>query len=225
MRLWAAQTVSSFGARVAREGFAMTAILSLHAAPTELGVLAALSRGPGLVVGLAAGGFVDRSRRRRVMIASDLARVLFIVAVPLAAWLHLLAMPLIYVMAALVGAANALFEIADHAYLPSLIAREHLLDGNAKLGVTDSVAEIGGPALAGGRFLRFNPPFAMLTTAFTYLVSAGFLFSISARELTPEEPAEKPRWYQDIRDGLDAILAEPLLRPILWMAIVSNFFS
>ncbi|MGH9592491.1 MAG: MFS transporter, partial [Bryobacteraceae bacterium] len=78
MRLWAAQTVSSFGARIAREGFAMTAILSIHATPWEIGVLAALARGPGVIVGFFAGGIVDRTERRRVMIGSDLARVLLI---------------------------------------------------------------------------------------------------------------------------------------------------
>ena len=110
MRLWAAQTVSAFGSRIAREGFAMSAILSIHATPGELGLLAALARGPGLVVGLFAGSIVDRSRRRSVMIASDLARTALILTVPLAAWLHMLSMMQLYAVAALVGAASILFE-------------------------------------------------------------------------------------------------------------------
>lgn len=225
MRLWAAQTVSSFGSRIAREGFAMTAILVIHAPPSELGVLAALSRGPGAVVGLIAGGFVDRSSRRRVMIVSDLARVALLLTIPLAAWLHALSMPQIYVVAALVGAANVLFEIADHAFLPSLIDREFLLDGNAKLSITDAVAEIGGPALAGTLFQLFTAPFAMLGTAFTYLVSAAFLFTVPARDLLPESPPEKPRWHRDVAAGLKAILDEPLVRPLLWMGIIFPFFG
>ncbi|HSM96229.1 MAG TPA: MFS transporter, partial [Rhizomicrobium sp.] len=188
LRLWAAQTVSSFGARIAREGFAMTAILTIHAPPAELGLLTALARGPGIVVGLVAGGFVDRSSRRRVMIVSDLARVALILTIPLAAWLHVLAMPQLYATAALVGGAGVLFEIADHAFLPSLIDRELLLDGNAKLSTTDAIAEIGGPAMAGTLFQFFTAPFAMLGTSLTYLVSALFLFTVPARELPPEEP-------------------------------------
>ena len=82
MRLWAAQSVSAFGSRIAREGFAMTAILTIHAPPSELGVLTALARGPGAIVGLVAGGIVDRSRRRHVMIFSDLVRVALILTVP-----------------------------------------------------------------------------------------------------------------------------------------------
>ncbi len=223
LRLWAAQTVSSFGARIAREGFAMSAILAIHASPTELGWLAALSRGPGAVVGLFAGGFVDRTSRRGVMIASDLARTALLLTIPLAAWLHVLAMPQLYVVAALVGAASVLFEIADHAFLPSLIAREHLLDGNAKLGVTDAVAEIGGPAVAGTLFQLFTAPFAMLGTALTYLVSAAFLFAVPAGE-PPPEPA-RSRWHEDLAAGLDAVLAEPLVRPVLGMTVLFMGFA
>jgi predicted MFS family arabinose efflux permease len=223
MRLWAAQTVSSFGSRIAREGFAMAAILSIHAPAAELGVLAALARGPGAVVGLFAGGIVDRSSRRRVMIVSDLARAALILTVPLAAWMHLLSMLQLYAVAALVGAASVFFEIADHAFLPSLIAHEHLLDGNAKLGVTEAVAEIGGPATAGTLFQLFTPPFAMLGTALTYLVSAAFLIAVPARELPAETVAS--RWHQDLAAGLKAVLAEPLVRPVLGMSILFAGFG
>lgn len=225
MRLWAAQTVSSFGARIAREGFAMTAILAIHAAPSELGVLTALARGPGAVVGLVAGGIVDRSRRRHVMIFSDLVRVALILTVPVAAWLHLLTMMQLYVCAALVGGANVLFEIADHAFLPSLIDRDFLMDGNAKLSTTDAVAEIGGPAMAGTLFQLFTAPFAMLVTAITYFISALFLFTVPACELPPEKLAKKPRWYSDVADGFNAIVAEPLVRPLLWMGTIFPFFG
>jgi MFS family permease len=225
MRLWAAQTVSSFGARIAREGFAMAAILSIHATPTELGVLTALTRGPGVVVGLVCGGFVDRSSRKRVMMASDLVRAALILTIPLAAWWHILTMTQLCICAALVGAGNALFEIADHAFLPSLIEREHLLDGNAKLGTTDSIAEIAGPAFAGLLFHLLSAPLAMLVTAFTYLISAAFLSTVPARELTPEPPSEKPRWYRDIGTAWRFAMDEPLLRPLMGVALITNLAS
>lgn len=225
LRLWAAQTVSAFGARIAREGFAMTAILAIHATPAELGVLAALARGPGIVVGLVAGGFVDRTSRRRVMIAADLARVALILSVPLAAWLQVLAMSQIYLVAGLVGAANALFEIADHAFLPTLIAREHLLDGNAKLGVTDSVAEIAGPALAGTLFQLLTAPFAMLGTAITYLVSALFLFGVPHDATPADTHPHKVHWSRDVAAGFSAIVAEPLLWPLFWTGLVTTLFG
>jgi MFS family permease len=226
LRLWAAQTVSSFGARIAREGFAMSAILSIHAGPMQLGVLSALTVAPGILVGLTAGGFVDRSRRRRVMIGSDLSRTALLLTVPLAAWLHVLTMPQLFVVAAVAGAANALFDIADHAYLPSLIGRGHLIEGNSRLGVTESVAEIGGPALAGMLFQILTPPLAMLGTALTYLVSALFLLSIPNRETLPDISGEKPpHWRDDLRLGLRAILCEPLVRPLFWMALFAPLFG
>ncbi len=201
----------------------MSAILAIHATPSELGVLAALARGPGAVVGLFAGGIVDRTSRRRTMIACDLARTALILTVPIAAWMRVLSMPQLYTVAALVGAASVLFEIADHAFLPSLIAREHLIDGNAKLGTTEAIAEIGGPAAAGTLFQLFTAPFAMLGTAITYLVSAAFLFAVPARELPQAAPPS--RWHEDISSGLKAVLAEPLVRPLLGMTVVFTGFG
>ncbi len=225
LRLWAAQTVSSFGARIAREGFAMTAILTIHAAPAELGILAALARGPGIVVGLVAGGFVDRSSRRRIMIASDLARTLLIATIPLAAWMHRLAMPQIYLVAALVGAAQVLFEIADHAFLPTLIAREHLIDGNAKLGVTDSASEIVGPAVAGTLFQLLTAPIAMLGTSITYLASALLLIGVPSDPPAAHPSQEVPHWRRDLAAGIAAILSHRLLKPLFWMTLAGTFFG
>ncbi|MEI9989804.1 MAG: MFS transporter [Rhizomicrobium sp.] len=225
LRLWAAQTVSSFGARIAREGFAMTAILTIQATPAELGVLAALSRGLGIVVGLVAGGFVDRSSRRAIMIASDLARTALIATIPLAAWAHSLAMPQIYAVAALVGAASVLFEIADHAFLPTLVAREHLIDGNARLGVTDSASEIAGPAVAGALFQLLTAPIAMLGTSITYLASALFLLGVPSDTPAPRPASQVAHWRRDIADGVAAILAHSLLRPLFWMTVVWSFFA
>ena len=203
----------------------MTAILTIHATPAELGVLAALARGPGIVVGLAAGGFVDRTSRRSVMIASDLARTALIATIPLAAWTHVLAMAQIYLVAALVGAASALFEIADHAFLPALIARGHLLDGNAKLGVTDSISEIAGPAVAGTLFQLLTAPIAMLGTSITYLASAILLFGVPADRPMARAASDTPHWRRDAVEGIGAILAHPLLRPLLWMTLLTTFFG
>jgi MFS family permease len=225
LRLWAAQTVSSFGARITREGFAMAAILSIHARPTQLGLLAALTLAPGAVVGVFAGGAVDRSSRRAVMIGADLFRTAVLLTIPLAAWFTWLAMPQLYVAAALIGAANVLFDIADHAFLPSLIDREHLVEGNTKLGVTDSLAEIGGPALAGTLYQLFSAPLAMLGTAITYFISACLLFTVPAMELPPEPREDGHRWFHDIRDGFTAVMAQPLVRPLFYIAAASPLFG
>ncbi len=225
MRLWSAQAVSAFGARITREGLPLAAVMTLDATPAQLGVLAALSMGPGLVVGLLAGGFVDRRRRRTLLIGADLVRFALLMTVPVAAWLHLLTIEQLFVVAGLVGAASVLFDLADNAFLPSLIERDQLMEGNSKLGVTDSVAEIGGPALAGVLFQLLTAPFAIAVNAGTYLVSALLLGGIRVREAT-EAPAddEVRHWGSDLTFGWRAIMAQPLVRPLLFMTTVQSLF-
>src|SRR5437879_1442119 len=182
LRLWAAQTVSDFGARITREGLPMMAVLGLAASPAELGLLAALASGPALLVGLAAGDFVDHTARRPILIATDLARAAILITLPLAAWLHLLSMLQVYAAAALVGASSVLFDIADHAYLPGLVGKSLLTDANAKISATESVAEMGGPALAGLLFQWLTAPVAVAVNAATYVLSALLLMRIRAPE-------------------------------------------
>ena len=227
LKLWAAQSVSSVGARITREGLPFAAVMSLGATPAQVGLLAALARGPAILVGLAGGGFVDRGRRRPILIAADVGRALVLATIPLAAWSHLLTMNQIYVVAALVGALSVLFDIADHAYLPSLIARDQLVDGNSKLATTDAIAEIGGPALYGLLFQFLTAPIAIAVNAGTYLFSAGALSAIGARE-PPPAPHENGRALHviaDFRIGLGAALAEPSVRALLIVATTAALFG
>lgn len=223
LKLWSAQTISAFGARITREGLPMVAVLTLSASPGQLGVLAALTYGPALVVGLAAGGLIDRGRRRRVLIGADLVRAATLVTLPAAAWLGVLDLWQVYTVAATVGAASVVFDIADHAYLPSLISREALTEGNARLSATDNVAEVGGPALAGALFQWLTAPIAILVNAFSYLASALLLASIAQREPKPEPRPPAP-WRQDVIDGFQALWSEPRLRPLIFMT-TNNFFG
>lgn len=225
LKLWAAQAVSAFGSRITREGLPMAAVLTLDATPAQLGILAALGLGPGVVVGLFAGGWIDRSRRRPLLIGADLVRMALLLTIPLAGWTGLLAMPQLYVVAALVGAAGVIFAIADHAYLPSLIGRDQLMEGNARLEATDSVAEIGGPALAGLLFQLFSASMAILGNAATYLFSAVLLAFIR----TPEPPLKATRKDRHPLEGLvfgaRAIWAQPLVRPLLALTVVQSLFG
>lgn len=93
VRLWLAQSVSAFGGRITREGLPIAAVLTLGASPAQLGLLSALSHGPALIVGLAAGGFIDRNRRRGLMMAADLVRAAVLATIPVAALLHVLTLP------------------------------------------------------------------------------------------------------------------------------------
>ncbi len=221
LKLWTAQTVSALGSRISRAGLPMAAIMALHAGPAETGALAAIAAAPALLVGLIGGGFVDRTSRRRVLIAADLGRAAALLIVPIAAFAHRLVMAEVFIAAAAVGGLGNLFDIADHAYLPSLVAREALIDANAKLATTESVGEIGGPAAAGVLFAVLTAPFALLANTATYLVSAAVLATIRRPE--PRAPAEAPQpALAQATEGLRIALAEPRVRPLLIMAAIST---
>lgn len=224
MRLWAAQSISAFGARITREGLPLAAVLTLDASPSQLSLLAALSMGPGMLVGLLAGGYVDRTSRRAILIGTDLLRFVVLMSVPVAAWLHLLGMEQLYVVAALVGAATVLFDLADRAFLPSLIDKDDLMEGNTKLSVTQSTAEIGGPALAGLLFQWLTAPVAIAVDAVTYLVSALVLRRLKTVEAIPPEPAAAQHWVADLAFGWRTVMAEPRVRPLLFLFAMQMMF-
>lgn len=227
LRLWAAQSVSELGARFARDGLPLAAVLALHASPAQVGLLGALSTAPRVVVGLVAGGAVDRLPRRRVMIASDLLRAAVLAAVPLAAALHLLGLPLLYVVAALVGAGSVVFDIANQAYFPTLVGDEKLVEGNTKLSVTASLANVGGPAAAGVLIQALGAPVAVGVTSFSYLGSALLLARVRRGVGAAGDPRPEPSG-PDRTGGIAAcgrrVLGHELMGPILRMDASSQLF-
>lgn len=224
-RLWAAQAVSDFGARITREGLPMMAVMGLTATPAQLGLLSALANGPAVVVGLAAGDFVDHAARRPILIAADLVRAAVLITLPLAAWLHLLSLTQVYAAAALVGAASALFDIADHAYLPGLVGKARVAEANARIGSTEALAELGGPALAGVLFQWLTAPVAVAVNAATYVVSGLILARIETPE-PPRDPAHKRRgWVDGVVTGARTAWEEPRVRAMLVMTGVGGLFG
>ncbi len=222
LQLWAAQIVSAIGSRVTRTALPIIAILSLDGTPNQIAILSAFSMAPGIVVGLLAGGAIDRSAKRPILIASDLARAALVMTIPIAAWLGVLSMLQLYVMAALIGAASALFQITDNAYLPVLLGKKHLVEGNAKLEATESVAEVTGPGLAGILVQVLGGPLAMVVDALTYLWSAGFLAAIRQSEEIPAAEEGSPSIVRDIATGFGAAFAHPLLRPLFIARSIST---
>jgi MFS family permease len=225
LRLWSAQSISSLGKLITREGLPLAAVLALHAGAGEIGVLAAIRAAPALLVGLTAGGMVDRARRRKVLIACDVLRAAVLLIVPVAAYTHHLVMADIWLAAALVGALSVLFDMADHAYLPSLIDRRLLIDANAKLGATESVAEIGGPAIAGALFSALTAPLAIAVNAVTYLASAAILATIRAKESVAAGPQARMTWRADAAAGFQISWRDPAIRSLLLMSATTGMFG
>ena len=225
LRLWAAQAGSAFGSRISRTVLPIIAILTIGATPTQIAVLSALSFAPGVIVGLFAGGFIDRSRKRRLLIGADLARALLIFTIPAAAWSGLLSMAQLYVVAALVGAASALVRIADHAYLPPLVGSERLVEGNAKLEATEAVAEAAGPGVAGLLVQALTAPIAVIVDALTYLWSAALLSGIRATEPVAQEHEPRPNVFEDIVAGVRVCTTHDLVRPVLLADAIMYLFG
>lgn len=160
------------------------------------------------------------------MICADLIRAAVLLVVPIAAMMGVLSMIELYVAAIVVGGASALFDIADHAYLPSLIGKVDLVEGNAKLAVTESVAEIGGPSLAGFLVQLLTAPIAIGVNAISYLLSAGLLATIKDGERrSAYSGGQRNSWHLDVRSGLEAILGNAFVRPLFLMAIGSPLFE
>jgi MFS family permease len=192
-RLWAAQAISAFGARIAREGLPIAAVTTLAASPSALGLLAALTGLASMILGLSAGGWVDRRPRRGVLIAMNLVRAAALAVIPLAALTGVLSLPMILASGTVIAGASTVFIMAEHAILPGLVAPDRLITANARLSATDSVAEIGGPALAGVLFQVLTAPLAVAATAGTWLASALLLLRIRGErpmEARPGTPAE-----------------------------------
>jgi Na+/melibiose symporter-like transporter len=227
MKLWAAQAVSTFGARVAREGLPYAAIVSLHAGPFAIGVFAALRFGSQGLMGLFAGPIADRLPKRSLLIGADLARAVVLTLVPVAALLGRLNLVDIYIAGVLMGAFNVIFDVADHAFLPSLLKPDELIDGNSKLGATESLAEVGGPTLYGVIFNVLAPPIGVGVTALTYLFSAVMLGRIRplARPAAATEYEEDPPSWTDVAAGFRLVLAQPLVRPLLLAEMMRTFFG
>lgn len=223
-KLWAAQAVSAFGARITREGLPIMAVVTLGAGAATLGVLAAVASGAALVAALAAGPFIDRHRRRPLLIGADLLRAAVLITIPLAAWAGVLTLPQVLAAAALVAAASVAFDIASHSYLPSVIGKAQLVDGNSRLAATESVAEVGGPALAGVLFQWLSAPIALAANALTYLASAGFLAAIRSPE-TPPAPSPSEHWTREVTEGFRLAWSDARVRPLLLMESAQGLFG
>ncbi|MBI1415887.1 MAG: MFS transporter [Limimaricola sp.] len=223
LRLWAAQAGSAVGARISRTVLPMLALLTLDASASEVSALAALSVAPGLVVGLWAGRIVDARARRPLMIGADLARAALILTVPVAAHLGALAMPQIYLVAAAVGAASALFSIAEMAYVPALVGPARIVDANARLEATDSVAEGVGPWLGGVLVQIVGGPLALAVDAASYLWSAALLGRIAMPEARPvPTSAARTHPLADLATGLKVCRDHPPLMRLLAVEAVTT---
>ncbi len=223
LRLWIGQTISLFGSRFSGLALPLIAALTLRASPGEMGILSAVGTAPFLLIGLVAGVWVDRLRRRPVLIVGDLGRALLMGVISLAAFSGVLRMPHLYVVGFFVGVLTVFFDVAYQSYLPALVSRQHLVEGNSKLETSRSIAQMTGPGIAGVVIQVISAPLAIALDAISFLISALFLGLIRRQEERPERV--RAPMLAEVREGLAVVFGNPLLRAIAGCTATGNFFG
>ena len=225
LKLWLGQSVSMTGSQVTVLALPLIAAVLLGASPLDMGVLRALDFAPVLLLGLPAGAWLDRVRRRPVMIAADLGQAALLLLLPLAAVFGALRLEYLYAVALLTGSLSVLFEIAQSAWLPGLIASKHLMDANSKLEVSRWTVQVTAPGVAGGLIQVVGAPFALLADAASFVISAALLSRIRAAE-APRPPASQAgHMLDDVLAGLRLVGGQPVLRAMAVTGAISNLFA
>ena len=220
MALWTGATVSDVGTQVSQLALPLAALTALHSGSLGVGALRALETVPYLLIGLPAGVWVEHRRRRPILMGADALRMVVIGSVPVAYALGHLTLAQLYVVALLAGVGSVLFDLAYWSYLPRVLTPEELLDGNAKLSVSQSVAQVGGPGVAGLLIGALGPAPAVAVDAASFVASA---LGVSAmRGTEPPPPARRPgdTTLALVGAGLRYVARQPILR---WLTACTTF--
>jgi MFS family permease len=222
--LFGADTASKLCTQVTVLALPLIAAVTLHATPLQVGLLTAAQMLAFLLIGLPVGAWVDRVRRRQVLIVSDLGRFVVLATVPVAWWLGVLGLAQLYIVALLAGALTVFFDVAHQSYLPHLVGRDRLVEGNSRVAAVDSTAQAGGPALAGYLIQLLTAPIAIVVDAVSYLVSAACVLAVRRPERRPERAPDR-HLGREVVEGLRFVFGHPLLRPIAVVTGTFNLFA
>jgi MFS family permease len=224
--LWAGQTISRVGTEVSTLAIPLIAIELLHATTFEVGVLTAIEFLPFLLVGLPAGAWVDRARKRWVLLIADFGRLVALGSIPFASALASVTLGHLYVVAFVTGVLTVFFDVAYQSYLPELVGIDHLVEGNAKLTATESAAHVAGPGVAGALISAVGAVTAVVADAISYAFSFVCVVLIRAPSERPARVSgEKRSLVHDIREGLRFVWHEHRIRAIAFCTSTSNLFS
>jgi MFS family permease len=227
LKMWTAQSISELGSQVSQLAIPWLAAVGLHASPIEFSLLGVLGFLPFILFALPAGVWVDRLRRRQILIVGDASRAVLLTLIPILWATGVLRIWHLLVLQFVIGVFTVFFDVAYQSYLPALIEREHLVDGNSKLQFTVSAAQVGGPSMTGGLIAAITAPYAIVVDAASFVVSTVFMLRMKHRESPPRYDADEPRpkmWPQ-VREGLAWVLGNRQLRAIAGCTGTSNFFG
>jgi MFS family permease len=223
IKLWAGQSISEFGSQVSQIAIPTVAILTLKATTFEVAALGTVEFAPFVLFTLPAGVWVDRLSRRSILIVGDIGRAALLVSIPIAYAFDVLTLGQLYVVGFLVGILTVFFDVAYQSYLPALVERDALVEGNSKLSMTQSGAAIAGPGLAGGLIALATAPFALLVDAASFVVSGAFTLAIRKREPTARGGTEERKLLAELWEGLRYVLRHRYLLPQALATGSSNF--
>jgi MFS family permease len=213
-RLWFSSVLNTFGREVSNLAIPLTAILLLHATPSQMGALVALEMTPFALFSLPVGVWLDRRAKYPIMLWNEFLFPFVLVSVPIAWWLGLLTMTWMYVVAFMTGIGFVVGGSAQQVYVTHLVGREHLIDAHSKLGATDSIARLVGPGIGGMLVHVLTAPFAVLIDAVGFVISWRNLSRIRNRDARPAPTDAHP--LRDMLDGLLLIWRHPVLWPLAW---------
>lgn len=223
-QLWIGDAFGQFGAQLTGLVLPVYAVTALDATPWQMGALTAAETAAFLVIGLPAGAWVDRMRKRRTLIVADLVRAAALAVVVVAAATGTASIPLLIAAALVISAATVFFDVAHQSYVPGLVGLDHIVEGNSKLQATQSVAMVVAPAIGGALLRVISAPALIATTVGTYLVSALWLGRIRHEETLPRREDRRPL-RTEIAEGLRFVVLQPLLRRIVACTSLSNLFG
>ena len=227
IKLWTGQSISELGSQVSQLAIPWLAAVDLHASPLAFSLLGVLGFLPFILFALPAGVWVDRLRRRQILIVGDSARAVLLMLIPVLWFAGVLEIWHLLVLEFVIGIFTVFFDVAYQSYLPALIEREHLVDGNSKLQVTVGIAQVGGPSLAGGLIGAITAPYAILVDSMSFVISSVFMIRMRHRENLPRQDTDepRPRMWPQVKEGLAWVVGHRNLRAIAGCTGTSNFCS
>ncbi|MEU7835892.1 MFS transporter [Nonomuraea sp. NPDC049129] len=213
-RLWIGQTTSQLGTQAAQVILPLIAVVALSAGTEQVGLLRAVQQAPILLLSLFAGAGVDRRRSTDVMVLADVGRTVVLAVVPVLYLLGMLDIPLLVLVAFLVGALSVYFDVASQTSLVRLVKRDQLAQGTSVLEASRSAAQIAGPAIGGALVSLVTAPIAILASVFSFTLSVLSIRRIRRPESMPRPAAGQARVWRQIHEGLRLVVNDASLRAV-----------
>jgi MFS family permease len=224
LKFWSGEALSLFGAQITNLALPLAAVLVFNASPQQVGLLRFLQLVPYLFLALLFGVWVDRSRRKPLMLLANTVRMLLIALVPLLSYYHRLSMTGLLVIACVVGIFSVLFDVSWMSFVPTLVKdAKHYVEANQKMGVTQSTTDVAGPGVAGVLIGWLGPPTALVVDAASYLASIVSLLWIRSPEPPPPPAADRRHLGRELSDGVRWVFSHRVLRPLAVLAPFTNF--